>query len=53
MKKNYWDTTTGKMNVYAIIQAATHKEKEEVFKFLLEYFGYMLQEENTIGKMTP
>lgn len=34
MKKNYWDTNTGKMNVYAIIQSSTNNEKEIVFKFL-------------------
>ncbi len=28
MKKNYWDTSTGKMNVYAITQSATAIEKE-------------------------
>jgi hypothetical protein len=39
MKKNYWDTNTGKMNVYAIIQSSTRREKEIVFKFLLDYFG--------------
>jgi hypothetical protein len=32
MKKNYWDTNTGKMNVYAIIQSSTTIEKEIVFK---------------------
>lgn len=41
MKKNYWDTNTGKMNVYAIIQSASRKEKEIVFKFLLDFFGYI------------
>jgi hypothetical protein len=34
MKKNYWDANTGKMNVYAIIQASTNSEKEIMFKFL-------------------
>src|ERR1700728_3273754 len=34
-KKNYWDNNTGKLNVYAIIQAATAKDKNEAFLFLL------------------
>jgi len=38
MKKNYWDHTTGKLNVYAIVQAASEKEKREVYEFLKEYF---------------
>ena len=39
-KKNYWDSATGKMNTYAIVQFSPRPEKEIVFKFLLEYFGY-------------
>jgi hypothetical protein len=50
MKKNYWDTNTGKMNVYAIIQSATNSEKEIVFKFLLDYFGYVQDENGNIHK---
>lgn len=48
MKKNYWDTNTGKMNVYAIIQSSTNAEKEIVFKFLLDYFGYVQDETGNI-----
>ena len=48
MKKNYWDTNTGKMNVYAIIQSSTSTEKEIVFKFLLDYFGYVQDEMGNI-----
>ncbi|MDR0760222.1 MAG: hypothetical protein LBF74_08940, partial [Treponema sp.] len=48
MKRNYWDTNTGKMNVYAIIQSSTHTEKEIVFKFLLDYLGYVQDEEGNI-----
>lgn len=44
MKKNYWDSSTGKMNVYAIIQSATAIEKEITFKFLLDFFGYIVDE---------
>ena len=50
MKKNYWDATTGKMNVYAIIQSATSIEKEIVFKFLLDYFGYIMDEKGIVTK---
>ncbi len=39
MKKNYWDSQTGKMNVYAIIQSAPREEKKHVLQFLLEFFG--------------
>lgn len=38
MKRNYWDDTTNKLNIYAIIQAASHEEKKQVFEFLLNYF---------------
>jgi hypothetical protein len=50
MKKNYWDTSTGKMNVYAIIQSATKSEKSIVFKFLLDYFGYVIDSTGEIIK---
>lgn len=39
MKKNYWDHTTGKLNVYAIVQAAPEREKRLIFEFLKGYFG--------------
>jgi hypothetical protein len=39
MKKNYWDDTTGKINVMAIIQAAPRKVKQQVYAFLKRYFG--------------
>jgi hypothetical protein len=39
IKKNYWDHTTGWLNVYAIVQAASEEEKRRVYKFLKEYFG--------------
>lgn len=50
VKKNFWDNTTGKLNIYAIIQAATRNEKLEVFAFLLEHFGYILKKDGTIIK---
>lgn len=49
-KKNYWDTTTGKLNTYAIVQFATEPEKREVFYFLLSYFGYTIQQDGSIGR---
>jgi len=52
MKKNYWDSNTGKMNVYAIIQSATQIEKKIIFKFLLDYFGYVIDETGIITKFT-
>lgn len=39
LKKNYWDHTTGWLNVYAIVQAASEEEKRRVYQFLKEYFG--------------
>lgn len=39
VKKNYWDNNTGKLNVYAIVQAASEPEKRRIFEFLWEYFG--------------
>ena len=50
VKKNYWDNTTGKLNVYAIVQAATRSEKLAVFLFLLEHFGYVLNSDGSISK---
>ena len=39
MKKNFWDDRTGKLNLYAIVQAASEKEKKTVYEFLKRYFG--------------
>lgn len=39
IKKNFWDDRTGKLNLYAIVQAASEKEKRLVFEFLKKYFG--------------
>jgi len=43
---------TGKLNVYAIIQSSTREEKLIAFKFLLDYFGYILQEDGQIERST-
>lgn len=50
MKKNFWDDSTGKINVYAIVQAASDKEKEVVFGFLLDYFGYQINNKELTRK---
>lgn len=39
MKKNFWDDRTGKLNLYAIVQAASATEKRLVYQFLKQYFG--------------
>jgi hypothetical protein len=49
-KKNYWDNTTGKLNVYAIIQQSSGADKKEVFNFLLDYFGYHVSSDGKIVK---
>ncbi len=38
-KKNYWDSLTGKLNVYAIVQNASAEEKRAVYEFLRQFFG--------------
>jgi hypothetical protein len=39
MKKNYWDSTTGKINISAILQSLPEKQKYEALEFLETYFG--------------
>lgn len=39
MKKNFWDSGTGKINIQGILQAMGEKEKREALDFLLTYFG--------------
>lgn len=43
MKKNFWDSTTGKLNIYAILQCAPEKDKKEALSFLLEYFNIKIK----------
>jgi hypothetical protein len=50
VKKNYWDHTTGKLNVHAIVQASSRNDKTVIFSFLLEYFGYILADDGTITR---
>ncbi|MDP4299704.1 hypothetical protein [Leptothrix discophora] len=40
MKKNYWDSSSGKINVVAILQAVNEQQKREALTFLVRYFGY-------------
>lgn len=39
MKKNYWDSRTGKINTIAVMQSLPQKEKDKAYSFLKEYFG--------------
>jgi hypothetical protein len=38
MKKNFWDGATGKVNILAILQAASAAQKREALAFLNQYF---------------
>jgi hypothetical protein len=38
MKKNYWDSSNGKINLPAILQSVGEKQKREAFAFLRNYF---------------
>lgn len=39
MKKNFWDDATGKLNIIAILQAATWHDKQEALRFLETAFA--------------
>lgn len=39
IKKNFWDSSSGKINTLAVLQALPHSEKEIALDFLLRYFG--------------
>lgn len=39
MKKNFWDHRTGKLNTYAVVQAASEADKRAVYEFLKSYFA--------------
>jgi len=43
MKKNYWDSGTGKINLLGILQSVNEKQKREALKFLLKYYGYEIK----------
>lgn len=38
MKKNFWDGSSGKINIIAILQAASMKQKKLAFDFLTKFF---------------
>ncbi|WP_081070627.1 restriction endonuclease [Burkholderia stagnalis] len=40
MKKNYWDSGSGKINISGILQSIGKEQKEEALQFLLKYFGH-------------
>lgn len=39
MKKNYWDSSSGKLNILGILQNVNKAQKVEALEFLLRYFG--------------
>ena len=39
MKKNFWDSSTGKMNYIAIVQAAPLEAKREMLVMLKAFFA--------------
>ncbi|WP_256000755.1 hypothetical protein [Klebsiella pneumoniae] len=39
MKKNYWDSNNGKINVIGILQSVNEKQKNDALEFLLNYYG--------------
>jgi hypothetical protein len=39
MKKNFWDTASGKVNLVAILQASSRSQKLEALTFLKNFFG--------------
>jgi hypothetical protein len=50
-KRNYWDGTTGKLNVIGIVQAAPAVDKVQVFRMLLAYFGYKIDSARRVTKI--
>lgn len=38
MKKNFWDTASGKVNIIGMLQAAGAQQKKEAYEFLKRYF---------------
>lgn len=43
MKKNYWDSSSGKLNVIGILQSVSEAQKKEALYLLLQYFGLELK----------
>jgi hypothetical protein len=50
-KRNYWNSMTGKLNVVAIVQAASEAEKRKVLELLLNYYGLSLDLIGNIAKL--
>jgi len=50
VKKNFWDNSTGKLNYYALIQAASKADKQLVFDFLLDHFGFHIDASGSLKK---
>lgn len=50
VKKNFWDNSTGKLNYHALIQAAGKGDKQLVFAFLLDHYGFLVEADGTIKK---
>lgn len=50
VKKNFWDSNSGKLNIDAIIQAIPVNDKKRALDILLQYFGYEINESNKIKK---
>lgn len=45
MKKNYWDSASGKINVSGILQSVGVAQKQEALGFLLKYFNKELKDD--------
>ena len=43
MKKNYWDSGTGKINLHGILQSVGERQKRDALDFLLNYFGHEIR----------
>lgn len=43
IKKNFWDSSSGKINTIAILQALPHNQKIIALEFLLQYLGKELK----------
>ena len=43
IKKNFWDSSSGKINTIAILQALPHSQKIIALEFLLQYLGKELK----------
>jgi hypothetical protein len=51
VKKNFWDNTTGNLNYHALIQAAGKADKQLVFEFLLDHYGFVAETDGSLKKI--